>query len=245
MLMVVFFTALSPFHLSAVSAVSSVSDLHGFSPQTSSYDSSEPSETAIKTKKRSNVHIDEKKNKVFGFPYPPQNYGQYNSPITQKDISQMDFPFLDNANNILTREIRIKQGRFRGLVREFSNKKLKNVHFYLGIPYAAPPVGPLRFMPPGSPPNWRNLRTFDTFGPVCPQTPPDLTHEPLKTMNAGRFNHLKGLMPFLRNQSEDCLYLNVYAPAQGKSSTVTEWAKPSTTFWLFFFMPGQFIKVTR
>lgn len=201
--------------------INAINELHGFSPQNSTNrNSSEKSENATRTKKQINIYHDEIRKEVRDFPFPPQNYGQYNSPITQKDISQMDFPFLDNGNTILTREIRIKQGRLKGLVRELKNKKLKEVEIYLGIPYAAPPVGPLRFMPPGSPPNWRNVRTFDTFGPVCPQVPPDLTHEPLKTMNAGRFNHLKGLLPFLRNQSEDCLYLNIYAPIQGKPSLI-------------------------
>lgn len=130
--------------------------------------------------------------------------------------SQMDYPSMDYSNSILTREIKIKQGRLKGIVRELKNKNLRNVEVYLGIPYAAPPVGNLRFMPPGSPPTWRNLRTFDSFGPVCPQTPPDLSHEPHKNMNAGRFNHLKSLLPFLGNQSEDCLYLNIYAPLQGE-----------------------------
>ena len=120
------------------------------------------------------------------------------------------------TGEILTREIKIKQGKLRGLVKEFKNKKLKNVETFLGIPYAAPPVKSLRFMPPGSPPTWKDVKIFDYFKPVCPQKAPDLNHEPLKTINAGYYNRLKRLMPFLTNQSEDCLYLNVYAPVRGK-----------------------------
>jgi neuroligin len=37
-------------------------------------------------------------------------------------------------------------------------------------------------------------------------------------MPKGRVEYLKRLLPYLRNQSEDCLYLNIYAPAQGKES---------------------------
>lgn len=122
---------------------------------------------------------------------------------------------LSGTGELLTREIRVKQGRLKGVVREFRNPKLKNVETFLGIPYAAPPVKALRFMPPGSPPSWKDLKVFNTFGPVCPQRPPDLNREPLKTMNVGQYNRLKGLMPFLTNQSEDCLYLNIYAPEQG------------------------------
>ena len=36
-------------------------------------------------------------------------------------------------------------------------------------------------------------------------------------MTQGRLNILKRLLPTLQNQSEDCLYLNIYAPASGKS----------------------------
>lgn len=35
-------------------------------------------------------------------------------------------------------------------------------------------------------------------------------------MPKGRLEYLKRLLPFLQNQSEDCLYLNVFAPAHGK-----------------------------
>jgi neuroligin len=58
------------------------------------------------------------------------------------------------------------------------------------------------------------------FGPVCPQKLPDITNETLalKRMPKGRVEYLKRLLPYLRNQSVDCLYLNIYAPAQGKAS---------------------------
>lgn len=36
-------------------------------------------------------------------------------------------------------------------------------------------------------------------------------------MPKGRLEYLKRLLPYLINQSEDCLYLNIYAPIQGKA----------------------------
>lgn len=35
-------------------------------------------------------------------------------------------------------------------------------------------------------------------------------------MPKGRLEYLRRLFPYLKNQSEDCLYLNIYAPIQGK-----------------------------
>ena len=66
---------------------------------------------------------------------------------------------------------------------------------FKGIPYAAPPVGPLRWRPPQPVASWRGVRKAATHSPACPQPgvyPPDAPQEPT---------------------SEDCLTLNVWAPA--------------------------------
>lgn len=69
------------------------------------------------------------------------------------------------------------------------------VLLFAGIPYAEPPVGPRRFLPPAPHPGWRNTRAARRFGPAAPQRPgTGLTAAPLAW-------------------DEDCLTLNVCTPA--------------------------------
>ncbi len=69
------------------------------------------------------------------------------------------------------------------------------VRAFLGIPYAAPPVGPLRWKPPQPPLAWTRVRDATSFGPRCMQRP------------------IFSDMVFRSDgMSEDCLYLNVWAP---------------------------------
>lgn len=67
---------------------------------------------------------------------------------------------------------------------------------FKGIPYAAPPLGPLRWKPPQPMAAWKDVRKADHFGPRCMQRP------------------IFSDMVFRSDgMSEDCLYLNVWTPA--------------------------------
>ncbi|KAH9415643.1 hypothetical protein DERP_000132 [Dermatophagoides pteronyssinus] len=99
---------------------------------------------------------------------------------------------------------------------------LSDVETYLGVPYATPPTGGLRFMPPVTPTHWRGVRLVTRLRPVCPQHIPARDYhairsrnetEALRWMPRSRYEYLRRLIPMLGNQSEDCLYLNIYVPA--------------------------------
>ncbi len=73
------------------------------------------------------------------------------------------------------------------------------LHFFRGIPFAAPPVGALRWLAPRPVAPWREVRQATAFGPVSPQNP----------IVIGIGNDLDRVAG---EQSEDCLYLNVCTP---------------------------------
>lgn len=76
------------------------------------------------------------------------------------------------------------QGAVQGVVADAT-------YAFKGIPYAAPPVGPLRFRPPQPATPWQGVRDATQFGPLCPQ------------LNSN--DQVEG--------DEDCLTLNIWTPA--------------------------------
>jgi para-nitrobenzyl esterase len=93
--------------------------------------------------------------------------------------------------------VTVAQGTLRG-------KRAGSTDEFLGILYAAPPVGPLRWRPPHAPAHWRGIRSATTFAPHCPQP-------------ATLFGRA--------STSENCLFLNVYEPAHhsGRPLPVMVW----------------------
>lgn len=74
---------------------------------------------------------------------------------------------------------------------------------YYGIPYAAPPIGDLRWKPPQPASDWQGVRDCARPGPRCPQ------------MGVGADSFYgREFYPVEEEMDEDCLYLNIWTPAQ-------------------------------
>lgn len=110
-------------------------------------------------------------------------------------------------NPVLT----VEGGQIQGVETEVSG-----IIAYKGIPFAAPPVGDLRWKEPQPVIPWEGVRLADTFGHPCVQT----AHTPGGYTPEFFFD---GDPEF----SEDCLYLNVWTPAAGKTN-----AKLPVALWI-------------
>jgi len=73
-----------------------------------------------------------------------------------------------------------------------------NVYQFMGVPFAKPPVGALRWKAPQNPTTWSSALLTNSFAPVCPQK---------KFTQGGSSYTLTG--------NEDCLYLNIWTPQTG------------------------------
>ncbi|CAL4059436.1 unnamed protein product [Meganyctiphanes norvegica] len=139
-------------------------------------------------------------------------------------VSPIPQPRVEPLSILSNRVVTLRYGQLRGVIVTPGRRGLHPVEKFLGVPYAAPPVGKLRFMPPKSSPRWDGIRRCDQMPPVCPQKLPDVSsqRDALKRFPEGRVAYLQRLLPHLQNQQEDCLYLNIYAPAKPEQGKQTE-----------------------
>jgi len=84
---------------------------------------------------------------------------------------------------------------------EISGTDNGEVRTFLGVPFAAPPVGDLRWRPPQAVVPWSGVKAATAFSPACRQTVTWISHP----------------------QSEDCLYLNIWAPEKADNLPVIVW----------------------
>ncbi|XP_077596883.1 neuroligin-2-like [Stigmatopora nigra] len=103
-------------------------------------------------------------------------------------------------------------GKIRGFKRELNNEILGPVEQYFGVPYATAPVGERRFQPPEAPGSWQEIRNATQFAPVCPQNVHGVLPEIM--LPVWFTDNLDAAATYVQNQSEDCLYLNIYVPTE-------------------------------
>ncbi len=97
-----------------------------------------------------------------------------------------------------TPTLKIESGKISGVTEN-------GVSVYKGIPYAAPPVGDLRWKQPQPVKHWKGVKACDKFGPASLQG----------GSAEGSFYWKEFYQGGAPEKSEDCLYLNVWTPAAG------------------------------
>uniref|UniRef100_A0A674MVN7 Neuroligin 2a n=1 Tax=Takifugu rubripes TaxID=31033 RepID=A0A674MVN7_TAKRU len=103
-------------------------------------------------------------------------------------------------------------GKLRGVKKDLNNEILGPVEQYLGVPYATAPIGDRRFQPPEAPGSWQEIRNATQFAHVCPQNIHGVLPEIM--LPVWFTDNLDVAAGYIQNQSEDCLYLNVYVPTE-------------------------------
>jgi carboxylesterase type B len=110
-------------------------------------------------------------------------------------LAVLAFPASAAAHHGDELTVQTDKGAVRGLSADGVDK-------FLGIPFAAPPVGPRRWQPPAPAERWRGVRAATAYGPRCPQ---------LASSNGAG------------SENEDCLYLNVFTPPHARRAPVLFW----------------------
>jgi para-nitrobenzyl esterase len=106
------------------------------------------------------------------------------------------------ASAAIAEPVRLDTGLVAGVEGTFPE-----VRVFKGIPFAAPPVGALRWQPPRAAASWEGVRQADRFGDNCMQ----------RSAAGGAFPPYGGDRSAV-TMSEDCLYLNVYTTAANASA---------------------------
>ncbi|XP_040838504.1 cocaine esterase-like isoform X4 [Ochotona curzoniae] len=101
-----------------------------------------------------------------------------------------------------------RSGQVRGSLVHVEGADV-GVHTFLGIPFAKPPLGPLRFAPPEPAEAWSGVRDGTSHPAMCPQD--------LAVMEKDVVDTTLTLMSM--PMSEDCLYLSIYVPAHAREGS--------------------------
>lgn len=111
--------------------------------------------------------------------------------------------------------VETKYGKILGRTRHFPeqlNGDIRYVNTFLGIPFASPPVNHLRFRPPEPPAAWKpHIYNATFFRNVCQQPQNSYFEDSIRIVWPG--------FTWEKDSSEDCLYLNIFAPGNNVTNT--------------------------
>lgn len=117
-------------------------------------------------------------------------------------------PVVEGKNPAVTEIVTVEQGQLTGVFTPDGA-----VEVYAGIPYAAPPVGDLRWREPQDPAPWEGVLRADTFAPMSMQVVNSNLYSSLAQI-IGYHDYRISLHDNFRDAvSEDSLYLNIWKPA--------------------------------
>ena len=120
--------------------------------------------------------------------------------------------------------VKTHSGPVQGLVTE-------GVHSFLGIRYGAPPVGPLRWMPPQPPKPWTGVYDASDYGAPAMQMAGGSSVDAANDF-AFQMHRVFTTPSELKVMNEDCLYLNVWTPAiDGRKRPVMVWLHGGGFVW--------------
>jgi para-nitrobenzyl esterase len=111
-------------------------------------------------------------------------------------------------------KVKTKQGVVAGAEAD-------GIRTFKGIPYAAPPVGPLRWKPPQAAMKWDGVRDATKFGPPCPTFDTSKYAQAKRRSDLG-YDIFSGV-PLAPGATEDCLMLDIWAPKDAKNAPVMVW----------------------
>jgi len=113
--------------------------------------------------------------------------------------------------------VRVELGVLRGVL-------VDGLRMFKNIPYAAPPVGPLRWKPPQASARWSGERDASAFGPPCPVFDQAKLSQGV-AINGRGYDVWENVPPDPASR-EDCLHLNIWAPAGARRAAVMVWIQP-------------------
>lgn len=123
---------------------------------------------------------------------------------------------VDDKTPVKTEIITVENGQLQGIVNDEDD-----IEIFAGIPFAAPPVGALRWKEPQPAANWEGVFQADHFVTIAMQNENGAIYNWLFNL----YTHSKSSRTYHVPMSEDSLYLNVWRPKAVDGQSVTASSK--------------------